>query len=117
MRYFLVLFFPVFLFSCSQDKSISIPDSVLSEDKMAEVMVEIHLLEATLNISSLGRDKASKDIVNPTSDILKRHHVTKEQYDESFSFYSHTPLLLSEVYLKVLNELSKMQAQVTNSKE
>ncbi len=117
MRYFLVLFFSILLFSCSQDKTLSIPDSVLSEDKMAEVMVDIHLLEASLNISILSKDKVSKDNVNPTTDILKRHHITKQQYDESFSFYSHNPMLLSEMYLKVLNELSRMQAQVTNSKE
>jgi hypothetical protein len=102
--------------SCSQDKTVSIPDTVLQEDKMAEVMVDIHLLEATLNINTFSKDKVSKDNSSPATDVLKKHGITKKQYDESFSFYTRNPQLLGEMYTKVLNELSKMQAKVTNDK-
>lgn len=117
MRHYFLLFCIVLLASCSDTKTVSIPDSVLSENKMSEVMVDVHLLEATLNINTFSRDKVSKGAIEPTTDILKKHSVTKQQYDESFTFYTRNPQLLSEVYLKVLNELSKMQAQVTHSKE
>src|SRR4051812_41522807 len=119
MRCYFLLFCTVLIFSCSQDKKESIPGSVLPEEKMAEVLVDIHLLEATLNINSFSRDKASKGAgtIDPATDVLKKHGLTKQQYDESFKFYSSHPQLLSEVYLIVLNDLSKMQAQVMHSKE
>ena len=117
MRYYFLLLFTILIVSCSGDKKVSIPDSVLPEDKMAEVMVDIHLLEATLNINTFSRDKVSKGTIEPTTDVLKKHSITKKQYDESFTFYTRNPQLLSEVYLMVLNELSKMQARVMHSKE
>ena len=104
------------IISCSQDKTVHIPDSVLPEEKMAEVLVDIHLLEATLNISTFSRDNITKSDLSPTTDILKKHEINKAQYDESFAFYTRNPQLLGEVYQQVLNDLSKMQAQVTNSK-
>ena len=117
MRYSFILFYTVFIVSCSQNKTVSIPDSVLSKEKMAEVMVDVHLLEATLNINTFSRDKVTKGTIGPTTDVLKKNHITKKQYDESFKFYSSNPQLLSEIYLIVLNDLSKMQAQVMHSKE
>ena len=85
---------------------------------MAAVMVDVHLLEASMNVIgvgegriNLGTDGAPLDI-----DVLKKHNITKKQFDESFNFYSNNPQLLSEVYQMVLNDLSKMQAEVTNKK-
>ncbi|MGZ4035759.1 MAG: DUF4296 domain-containing protein [Bacteroidia bacterium] len=116
MRHYLLIFFTILVVSCSQNKTVSIPDFVLPEDKMAEVMVDVHLLEATLNINTFSRDKITKGNMAPATDVLKKHGITKKQYDESFAFYSQNPQLLSEVYLKVLNDLSKLQAQVMHDK-
>jgi len=47
---------------------------------------------------------------------LKKNNITKKQYDDSYNFYTQHPALLNEVYDLVLNDLSKMQAEVTNKK-
>jgi len=54
--------------------------------------------------------------ISASIDVLKKHQVTKPQYDSSFVFYTQHPKLLSDVYEKVLNELSKLQAKVANDK-
>lgn len=95
----------------------SIPDTVLSQEKMAEVMVDVHLLEASLNVNAYSKDQiVVANNINPNSDILKKNNVTKKQYQESFDFYSRNPLLLIEVYQLVLNNLSKMHAEEMNKK-
>ncbi len=95
----------------------SIPDTVFSQEKMAEVMVDVHLLEASLNVNVYNKDQIIvANNIQPNSDILKKNNVTKKQYEESFAFYSQNPLLLTEVYQLVLNNLSKMQAEVMNKK-
>jgi Domain of unknown function (DUF4296) len=100
----------------SQDTQITIPDNVLSEEKMAKVMVDIHLLEATLNINTYTKDRVNIGTITPTSDILKKNKTTKKEYDDSFNFYTQNPALLGEVYDLVLIDLSKMQSQVMNKK-
>lgn len=95
----------------------SIPDTVFSQEKMAEVMVDVHLLEASLNVNAYSKDQIVVGTnIHPDSDILKKNNVTKKQYEESFAFYSQNPILLTEVYQLVLNNLSKMQAEVMNKK-
>lgn len=92
------------------------PDSVLTEEKMAAVMVDVHLLEAALNTRAYSKDPVMMSKIHPDSDILKKHGVSKQLYDESFDFYSRNPILLAEVYQLVLNDLSKMQAEVMTAK-
>lgn len=107
----------ILLISCSsKEKQVSIPDDILSKEKMAEVLVDVHLLEASLNISTYSRDQVVMNNINPNSDILKKNAISKKKYDDSFSFYSKNPSLLTEVYQLVLNSLSKMQAEVMAKK-
>lgn len=107
----------LFLAACTSiEDRVAIPDTVLSQEKMAEVMVDVHLLEAALNVNALSRDQQIMNSIHPDSDILKKHNVTREKYQESFAFYSQNPLLLTEVYQFVLNNLSKMQAEVMTNK-
>lgn len=108
----------LFFAACSGEKTVSIPDTVLSKEKMADVMVDIHLMEASMNITGVNpsRIDLAGGNVSLNIDILKKHNLTKKQFDESFNFYSNNPELLSEVYQQVLNNLSKLQAEVSNKK-
>lgn len=113
MKKLIPFFLIFFLYSCKGiDDKVSIPDTILSEQKMAEVMVDVHLLEAALNIGTYTRDQMVMNNISPNSDILKKNNITKKQYDESFEFYSKNTVLFTEVFQLVLNNLSKMQAEV-----
>lgn len=79
-------------------------------------MVDVHLLEAALNVNAYSKDQIMMNSIHPDSDILKKHSLSKKLYDESFEFYSQNPILLAEVYQLVLNNLSKMQAEVMTKK-
>ena len=115
---FLFVFISLLFAACSGEQKVSIPDSVLSEEKMAAVMLDINLMEASMNITGVhpNRIDLAGSNVPLNLDILKKHNLTKKQFDESFSFYSNNPELLSEVYQIVLNDLSKMQAEVSRKK-
>ena len=115
-KFFTIFCITLFCACTSIEERPSIPDSVLSQEKMAEVMVDVHLLEAALNVSAYSKDQIVASPIIPNSDVLKKNDVTKKQYEESFAFYSKNPLLLTEVYQIVLNNLSKMQAEVMNKK-
>ena len=111
-----LVFVCLLFFSCSDKKAVIIPDTILPKQKMAEVLLDVHLLEATMNLNITNPDKPTSGNPMPVFDVLKKNKVSKKQYDESFNFYSQHPDLLNELYELVLNELSKMQAQVVNKK-
>jgi len=114
MKKLLLLVITTFLFSCSEHQTVSIPDNVLNEEKMAAVLVDVHLEESSMNITGVSTNKLNLALsdVSMNMDVLKKNNITKKQFDESFRFYSLHPKMLSEVYQIVLNNLSKMQAEV-----
>jgi hypothetical protein len=119
MRNPVVLLLLLLLFSCSGEKQITIPDTVLSQERMADIMTDIHLLEASMNLNIskglvIGNNRG---LGATTLAILKQKGVTKEQYETSFRFYTEHPALLNDVYQLVLNNLSKLQAKVANEKD
>jgi hypothetical protein len=120
MKKIFFILITVFIVACSSETTVSIPDTVLPQEKMAKVMVEVHLLEATLNMNAPNPNNASITLpgnaIVPNADIFKSQNITKEQYDESFVFYTQHPNLLVEIYQLVLNDLSKMQAEVMTEK-
>ncbi|MCW3105420.1 MAG: hypothetical protein JWO09_3860 [Bacteroidetes bacterium] len=109
---FLLAFFSVFLFACTDINDIPIPDNVLPEEKMADIMVDVHLLEATMNIHAGSVGKMGPGGTPIAMNIYKKHQVSKEQFDESYKFYTENPERLAEIYQLVLNNLSRMQAEV-----
>ena len=105
------------LAACTDVDDVAIPADVLPKDKMAEVMVDIHLLEATVNLTVTATDKAAFNEKGDQIDVYKKHNITRKQYEDSYLFYTRHPELLGEIYQQVLNELSKMQAEVMNGKK
>lgn len=111
-KIFLILLL-AFLFSC-KEKTVVIPDSVLSKDTMANVLMDIQLEEAI--ISKLGiNDSLPKDsILKGFALIFQKHKISQEQFAKSFDYYKENPEMLEEIYDKVINELSEMQALIGN---
>ena len=110
MKKILVFILSVLLWSCGsqENKSTTIPDNILSKEKMAQVITDIHLAEAQANLT-VKPDTSLKE--KPSfQKIFEKDSVTKQQYEESLSFYIDHPELLEKVYQEALNELSKMQA-------
>ena len=115
MKKIILVFLCTLLFACSEKQAEKIPDTVLSKEKMAEVMVDIHLQEAAMNLNTNpGVIASAQPEVN--ADALKKNNIIKKQYDESFTYYTQNPEQLAEIYQMVLNTLSKMQAEVMNKK-
>ena len=105
------------LFSCSEQKKETMPVDVLSKQKMAEVMMDVHLLEAAMNINTYRFDPKIKGNSEATFDVFSKNKITKKTYDDSFNYYTLHPEQLTEIYQIVLENLSKMQAKVMSRKE
>jgi hypothetical protein len=118
MKKIALLFLCSWLISCGNDTVVPIPDNVLSKEKMAQILTDMHLLEASmnLNIANTVVTVETPDMENNVRLVLKKNAVTKEQYETSFAFYTAHTELLSEIYTEVLNDLSKLQAKVANEK-
>ena len=111
----IALCFCLVLIACANEKNI-IPENVLPINKMAEVMADINLQEASLgqNINTGIKVDTTKATID--FEVFKKHNITKKQYQESFDFYTMHLDSLNKIYELVLTNLSKVQAEAMSRK-
>lgn len=103
----------VALFSCTDVEKVVIPPDILSEEKMAKIMKDLSLLEASLSVHVASIDKTTAANSRVKMNIYVRNGITQEEFAKSYKFYADNPEAMNEMYQIVLNELSKMQATVS----
>lgn len=101
----------LFLVGCSNKGGEKLPETILPVQKMEKVMLDIHLLEASLNQNIIKSNNAA-----PLSEIFKKHDITPKQYQESFGYYTQHLDSLDKIYELILIDLSEMQAEARAKK-
>ena len=91
----------VVLVACSQDE---VPEQYLSEDEMAQVLLDIYIAEGMLSFKNLRTP--SSDIYEVYKEqILQKHGLTDSVYKENMSFYVTNPEHMDRVYEIVIDSL------------
>jgi hypothetical protein len=111
MRPVLIACILCLLASCSGPKKELLPsglsaDSVIPRDEMIRVMVDVHLVEATL---TLQRNKGG-DIPVLTESyyqwLCRKHHISDRRFRGNLNYYKTDPENFSKMYNEVLKILS-----------
>lgn len=86
------------------------PWGVLSHDEMVEVVLDVHIAEASIKIL----DSSAKRIERQEyyNVVFDKHHITKEQFDKSLDWYSRHPKALIAVYDDVKIKAEALQERV-----
>jgi len=109
-RLLVFFMFFVLIFSSCVKKSVEIPKGVLTREELVPVLVDIHLGQAAVGIQQ-ARDSMRFSMADYSAYIFRAHHITKDQYAQSLSFYSNHPEMLNDIYQEVINELSRKQSE------
>jgi hypothetical protein len=103
------LFFILAFFSCIKEK---VPHGILSKEKMVPLLVDLHLTEPiyaqrfTLGIP----DSTALDDLYLS--FLKKHKVSRKQFEKSVFYYGKHPEQYKEIYNKVLDRLGEMESKI-----
>lgn len=106
----IILLFISLLFS-SCDSSSKAPDDLIPKEKMAHILKDLMLLEATYNTKLIRVDNKNELMRNYSDEILQHHNVTKEEFDRSYDYYSLNTEEFEAVYELVFEELTKMETE------
>lgn len=85
------------------------PDNLVPEDRMAEILTQVHIAEA--RVSRLGlRSVDSSNIVykHLESQIFQKYKVDTSAYRKSYIYYSSHPKDMEAIYKRVTAKLQKM---------
>ena len=116
LKYVILFFIFCMLLSCLTKNEFSLkdrPSNLLQEEKFIAVFSDIILLEATANQQSPNLLHTQKIMNISSSEILRKHHISKKQYVDAFEYYAEDKEKMNEIYTKILDnyniELSKIK--------
>lgn len=105
------LFLFVLFVSCSEPTQEQ-PDYLLAEEKMIDVMVDMHLVETAQNLKLMGVDSTNRRYQQYFNAIFESHEVSKADFDSSLHYYSTKTDKMNEIYDNVLEELHELESEV-----
>ncbi|MFN4146216.1 MAG: DUF4296 domain-containing protein [Runella sp.] len=92
------------LMGCQE--SPKVPEGTVSEEKMAKILTEIHLIEARVSRLSLtSLDSSTVITEHLKQQVFKKYQVDSAAYNRSYQFYSTNPAFLERIYQQVLKDL------------
>jgi hypothetical protein len=92
------------LFGCEQ-KTV-IPENLMTEEQMVQLMIDIRIAEGQVNTMSLPSDSAQNLFKYLEAKIFAEHQVDSASYQESFNYYmieSERFLRISDIVIDSLN--------------
>jgi len=106
-KLFCILTMAVFFISCGGHRNA--PKDLISEDKLASILTEIHIADGLIGEQTSLKDKKTKE--KYYNSIFFKYKITRKQFDESMAYYTRNINVLNKIYFKVLENLSKLQAE------
>lgn len=105
----ILLILPILLLGC---KHYNMPKGFPKVDKMADILVEIQITEALITQEFNYSKSRHDEVPEYYKFILEKYGYSAEQFDTIRKWYAHNPELYIEVHKKMLNRLSKKEAQI-----
>ena len=108
----LFVLFVILNFACGKSET-KIPDSIQSPKMMTEILVEVHMVDAAVNLSSYGQPNLPTNKEKIFLQIYQKYGISKKQFEESFNYYTAHPELFEKIYAEVIAGLSRKQAELS----
>jgi hypothetical protein len=88
------------------------PSGTLSEKKMTDVLVDIHLTEATMKIGndSLARINDTTQIRQRFAEVFIKNDIDPDDFNTSLDYYLKHIEALDKIYVEVINRLTELDA-------
>lgn len=105
-RNLLVVCLCIYLLGCGSNK---VPEGVLNEDKMVEMLVDIHMLEGMVSSFPIHFD--SSRILYPLMerDLFEKHQVPDSVFKRSLEFYMEDIRMMDRIYARTIDSLSVIE--------
>ena len=110
MQKYSTLLILLIFFSCAPtSQKDKIPADIISQDKMVNIMAEMHIAETMArNTIHLG-DTNIQLVINYYDFIYQKNNVSEEKFKKSYDYYIKNPVLLDSVYSEIITKLSDKQ--------
>lgn len=101
-------------FSCGKER---LPEGVLNEDKMVEIMIDIHLAEGLVSTFPIHYD--SSRILYPMfeKEVFKKHQTPDSVFVKSLEHYMRDARKMDRLYARTIDSLHVIEKGVKNAND
>lgn len=99
--------------SCTRRERPKPPPHILSESKMTEILYDVQVAEAIFQRG--GKPSAEEGLKMGRQlyrDIFEKHGISRDEFKESFTWYSSNPRLMNDMYEEIIERLNTEQAKL-----
>ncbi|MDO8952073.1 MAG: DUF4296 domain-containing protein [Draconibacterium sp.] len=104
----ILAFFVTALVACDWEV-IKKPNHLIKEKQMINMLVDIHLAEATFNRMRYDSIMRNSSSVNFYYSVLEKYEVPDSVFEKSFVYYASNPKNFEKMYREVMNKLSETE--------
>jgi len=112
-----ILLLLVFVITSCDDSVVPKPENLIKEKQMIDMLVDIHLAEATFTRFRYDSTMTNNSSANFYYSVLDKYHVPDSVFEQSFVYYASVPKNFEKMYQKVMSHLSEMEQQFSGRKE
>lgn len=99
------------LLSCNSETALDDkPNDLISEEKMIDVLIDVHITESALSLKNFNRDSSLKLFVYYQEDIFKEHQISEKQFQESYDYYAKHSKQFDHMYEIIIDSLKVKEA-------
>ena len=92
------------------------PENLLKEKQMINMLVDIHIAEATYNQFRYDTIMKSNSSENFYYSVLDKYEVVDTVFEQSYVYYSSLPKDFEKMYREVMNRLSAIEQEYSGRK-
>ena len=93
------------------------PEGVLDAPQMVGFLADAYLLEGFYAVETQYRyDALPAEVLSAYDDILRKHHLTREQVEQSFAYYAEHPELYAPIQDSVLARIEREASADTSAR-
>lgn len=111
-KVFLLAVFFAAISACGKQETV--PDDILSEDQMVDILIDIRTAEGKVSTLNLSKDSSANLYAILERRIFEKHELDTTVYTESYNYYILHPERLLAITDRVIDSL-KLQVQTTFS--
>jgi hypothetical protein len=112
MKRFVYIVFVLLLFSACGNKSKTfVPNRLLTEQEMIDVMTDVQIIESDLNIRKSNQQDISGLAKSYYTQLFEHYGITDSIYSENMKYYTMHPAELERIMDSVMQRLTKEQSE------
>ena len=91
--------------------NVNPPEGVMVRCDFVELMAEIQILEGAAKIRVFRNDDVKKRLGEAYFEIFKKHSVSAEEFDKSYTWWWEHPVAMKGVLLEITEKISQIESE------